>query len=258
MRALEVGGATVVAGPPWRLTLPPITRGYADAQLDDYGGRRRNAYPWRPRSGFSLKARFSHPTGALRGTAGFGFWNAPFGDPRARLPALPQAAWFFHASSPTDLALPLEDPGRGWFASTVYVPLGRGLLLAPLALPVMLLNRLRPLRRRIWPRLRRAFGISFAPLDVDLRDWHHYALDWRPDGCRFTVDGRAVLETPHSPRGPLGFVCWLDNQYLVATPDGKLRWGTLPTSVDQWLEVSELLVPGPNSPDIRSGPETAA
>jgi hypothetical protein len=35
---------------------------------------------------------------------------------------------------------------------------------------------------------------------------------------------------------------WLDNQYLVVTPWGRLRWGLLDTPGRQWLEVSELAI----------------
>jgi hypothetical protein len=54
------------------------------------------------------------------------------------------------------------------------------------------------------------------------------------------VDGDLLLQTPHSPRGPLGFVCWLDNQYMVATPRGRFAAGVLSTAGEQWLEVAEL------------------
>jgi len=53
---------------------------------------------------FSLHARLSGTD--LPGTWGFGLWNDPFGlslgfgGQAARLPALPQAAWFMHASPP--------------------------------------------------------------------------------------------------------------------------------------------------------------
>jgi len=36
------------------------------------------------------------------------------------------------------------------------------------------------------------------------------------------------------------FVAWVDNQYLVLTPQGRLRWGLLETPAPQWLELAEL------------------
>ena len=245
-RVLEVGGGRVAGAGPLRFTLPAGVTGYADAQLDDYGGPRPPNTPrfaHRPGVALSLRARFSHPADELRGTAGFGFWNAPYGDPTTRRPSLPAAAWFFFASPPNDLPF-APEPGRGWFVATLDATTPRALALIPLAPPVLLLNQFAPLRRRLWPAVGRRLGIAAAPLAVDPRDWHAYCLEWRRDGCRFLVDGAPVLTTPTAPRGPLGFVCWLDNQYLVLTPRGRFRAGVLPVEQEQWLEVSDLTVEG--------------
>jgi hypothetical protein len=240
-RRLELNGGIVRGMRPWRLILQPTGKGYTNAQIDDYGGRKRKAYLWRPGATLQLRARFSHPGASLLGTAGFGFWNAPFGDPTIPWPALPQAAWFFHASFPTDLPLPATGPGRGWFAATIDASTKQAIALAPFAPFVMLLNNVPQLRLRIWPGLRRALKISHATIGrVDMTSWHEYCLQWRKNGCVFTVDDDTVLETAFSPRGPLGFVCWIDNQYLIASPTGKLRWGTLPTGSEQWLEIDAL------------------
>lgn len=236
----EIGGGQVTGDTTRRLALPPIPAGYADAQLDDYGQRGRASFRHRPGVALAVRARFSHAAADLRGTAGFGFWNAPYGDATTHRPALPQAAWFFFASPPNDL--PFAPPsGHGWFAATVDVR-PAALALAPLAPAVLLLNQFAPLRRRLWPGLRRRLGISAAPLAVELRDWHDYRLEWRPSGGRFFVDGHLVLDSPYSPRGPLGFVCWLDNQYLVLTPRGRFRAGCLSIVDEQWLEVGDLMI----------------
>ena len=248
-RRLEINGGQVSDIPHWRFQLPPIKGGYADAQIDDYGPLTkkwrlsRRHYPWHPGVSVRLRARFSHPTGKLLGTAGFGFWNAPFGDPTVPWPALPQAAWFFYASAPSNLPLAAEGPGRGWFAATLDTTTGRAKALIPVAPLVLLLNQSERLRQRIWPWLRRQLGISFAPLPCLMTDWHVYELNWMLDGCSFFVDGELVLETPFSPRGPLGFVCWLDNQYMVLEGNGRFCWGTLPISITQWLEVADLSLP---------------
>jgi hypothetical protein len=92
----------------------------------------------------------------------------------------------------------------------------------------------------LWPAVRRRLGIDAAFLGVDMREWHDYALQWRPAGCRFAVDGQIVLDTSFAPRGVLGFVCWLDNQYLALTPRGRFRAGTLLTTEPQWMEVADL------------------
>jgi len=68
---------------------------YSDAQIDDYQALSRRNFLWRPPLRMSVRARFSHPAGALRGTAGFGFWNDPFMMTGPRKPALPRALWFF-------------------------------------------------------------------------------------------------------------------------------------------------------------------
>jgi len=101
-------------------------------------------------------------------------------------------------------------------------------------------NRSERLRRRLWPWVQHRLGISFAPINVDMTEWHDYRLAWRPDGCSFWVNGRLLLQTPHRPTGPLGFVCWIDNQYMIVTPHGRMASGVLSTTFSQWLEVSEL------------------
>jgi hypothetical protein len=243
LRRLEINGGRITAVSPLRLTLPIIASGYADAQIDDYGnGRSRRHYSWRPGLEMSLQARFSHNADQLMGTAGFGFWNAPFGDPTIPLPAFPQATWFFYASPPSNLPLAPHSPGQGWFASTLDATTWKAWSMAPLAPIVLLLNQIQTLRRFIWPKVQQGLGISFMPITTDIRQWHEYKLSWQPHGCTFYVDSDCVLQTTHSPRGPLGFVCWLDNQYMVATSNGRFRAGTLPISTRQWLEIDHLRI----------------
>lgn len=254
MRELMINGGQVERGDTCRLVLPASSStSYMDAQLDDYGsaahrrGKSRRGYPWRPGVTLELQARFSHERDQLVGTAGFGFWNAPFGDPTVRWPALPQAAWFFYASAPTDLPLAGDEPGRGWFAGTIDLGRWRAWRLAPLALPVLWLNQIAVCRRRVWPAVQRQLGISFQTLAGDMREWHTYnSLSWQAAGCTFTVDGETALHTPFSPRGPLGFVCWLDNQYLIATARGRVRAGILPIPQPQWLEIAGLAIKTPD------------
>lgn len=243
-RAVEIGGGIVQGDPgdgDFRLVLPPVGGGYADAQVDDYGGLSRSDYLWSPGTTLRLRARFSHGVGKLMGTAGFGFWNAPFGPGTGLLPALPQAAWFFYGSEPNDL--PLAQPGqagRGWFVSTLDAGSPRALAWTPLAPLVVALNQVAAARSRLWPAVQRALGISYRQVNVEMTDWHTYQLEWQPHGCFFWVDGEPLLQTPLRPRGPLGFVCWVDNQYLVARPTGRFRWGTVGTDQEQRLEVEGL------------------
>lgn len=246
-RVLEMNGGQVLGERPFtqhpfKLYLPPTQTGYADAQIDDYGGLRRAAYPWQPGTRLSLRARFSQEADELVGTAGFGFWNAPFGDPTVPWPALPQAVWFFFGSPPNNLPLANSEPGRGWFASTLDATTWQAVRLLPLALPALLLNQFTGLRRKIWPWVQKQLQISFQPITESMTVWHDYQLDWRKSGCDFWLDGRLLHQTPFSPRGSLGFVCWMDNQFMVATANGRFRWGTLPIAVPQWLELSDLTI----------------
>jgi hypothetical protein len=217
------------------------SRRYSDAQLDDYQDLKRRSFAWRPPLRLTVRARFSHPQAELRGTAGFGFWNDPFLMTRLRLPALPRAVWFFFASPPSDMKLAMEVPGYGWKAATVDALRPASLLLAPVALPAVLLMNIRPLYRRLWPPIQRAVNVGEALLDVEMRDWQTYVLEWGRTHARFYVGGVGVLEAP-SPRGPQGFVVWMDNQYLVATPSGRLRYGHVSVPGEQWMDVEHLSI----------------
>jgi hypothetical protein len=114
--------------------------------------------------------------------------------------------------------------------------------LAPLAPLVLLLNQFAGLRRKIWPWVQRQLQISFQPIQHSMTEWHDYKLIWRKSGCDFLVDGRLIHQTPFSPCGQLGFVCWIDNQFMVATANGRFRWGTIPVQSPQFLEVDGLQI----------------
>lgn len=245
-RFLEMNGGQVLGERPYPLhplkfQLPICLTGYTNAQIDDCLGRRK-AYPWRPGTQLKLRACFSHEAAQLVGTAGFGFWNAPFGDPTVPWPGLPQAAWFFFGSPPNDLPLAQHGLGQGWFAATLDATTWQAVCLTPLAPPVLLLNQFARLRRKIWPWVQKYLQISFQPIAATMADWHEYQLIWRESGCDFLLDGRLIHQTPFSPRGPLGFVCWIDNQYMVATANGRFRWGTLPVTTPQFLELDALQI----------------
>jgi len=209
---------------------------YADAQLDDYhiGARDdQRRWLWRPPVKMQVRARAS--SSALTGTAGFGFWNDPF-TLSGGVRALPEAIWFFYASPPSNMALAPGVPGYGWKAALVNTTLTSSLLAGvPTALAVL------------WTRLRggtlaerwvqRLSGAHEAPLDLDWTTWHTFELYWQRDAVSFCVDGQTVLRSPHPPRGPLGYVAWVDNQFAVATPRGEFRFGTLAAPGRQWLEL---------------------
>jgi hypothetical protein len=229
---------------------------YSNTQIDDYQGLPRRGFAWHPPLRLTVHARFSHLPSTtegtpqaghtLKGTAGFGFWNDPFLMTEPRVPTLPRAAWFFYASPPSDMKLDLQVPGHGWKAATIDALRPAALWLAPLALPAMLLMNARPLYCALWPSIQRRLSVAEALLNVDTRQWHAYELEWGTERTTFTVVAqgqarRQVLEAP-APCGPLGFVMWMDNQYLVATPWGRLGWGKLDVPGEQWLEVDHLAI----------------
>jgi hypothetical protein len=213
---------------------------YTDAQIDDYQDLPRRDFLWRPPVQMTVQARFSHPAGGLSGTAGFGFWNDPFLMTGFRRPALPRVIWFFYASDPSNLKLDLHTSGHGWKAATLDAirwPFIALLPTAPLAVPLMNIN---PFYRALWPISQRAINVSEAIVPADMREWHTYTIDWQKNTARFSVDDETILDCRTPPRGPLGFVMWLDNQYMVATPWGRFKYGLLDAPGQQWLEVSRL------------------
>ena len=221
-------------------------RRYTNAQIDDYQGLPRRRFPWRPPLRLTVRGRFSHPAGdgssGLRGTAGFGFWNDPFLMTGARIPTLPRAIWFFYASPPSNMKLDLHTPGYGWKAATIDALRPSALLLAPLAPLVVPLMNLRSLYRVLWPPIQRAVNVRETVLEVEMTGWHTYTIEWGTKWARFQVDDRTVLDQAPAPRGPLGFVMWLDNQYMVITPWGRLGWGLLNVPGRQWLEAAWLTI----------------
>jgi len=235
---LAGGGEVEARDAGWRLRLPPASgRVYSNAQLDDYQGRPRRAFPWRPPVTLTLRARFSHDAAGLRGTAGFGFWNSPYPGAGQRLPALPRAAWFFFASPPSNMALAAGAPGHGWKAAVMDAQRPLFYALAPAAPIGFVLMRFPRLYRALWPLGQRALGVQEAEAPVRMTDWRLYTIAWGVHQTRFLVDGAEVLHTTVSPAGPLGLVIWLDNQYAIVTPQGRFGGGLLATAHEQWMEI---------------------
>jgi hypothetical protein len=232
----------------WRLEVPAgADRKYRLAQLDDYTGTPRRKLPWRPPLSLSLRARASAE--ALPGTWGFGLWNDPFslslgfGGGTRRFPALPNTAWFFHASPPNFLSLRDDLPAQGFLAATFYstalpAPIlavcSPGLVLFTIPFVARLLRRL---TRRLVQQ--GAAGIG-AGSQFASADWHGYQMAWDQDRVIFSVDGETILNTPISPRGPLALVIWIDNQYAALPTSGRLSFGALPNPQPMWIEVGEI------------------
>lgn len=244
-RRLELNGGRVTTAEDGatRLALDPAAHrhkahGYANAQIDNYDGLLRRRFPHRPPFSLSLRARFAHPDGPAIGTAGFGLWNSPYGDVRRRWPTWPAAVWFFYAAPPNDLPFLLGQ--TGWHAAVLDGSprrVGPWLAAAPIWTALFQSSRL---RARWWPRLAARLGIACTPLPGPLDHWRRYRLDWTAEGCALWVDGQPVLRTPFAPRRRLGFVAWIDNQYLIARPTGRLAAGVSPLTTPDWLEVADL------------------
>lgn len=215
----------------------PAADHYSNAQLDDYRPAQRQPLPWHPPLRLQLRARFSHAAADLRGTAGFGFWNYPLTLFDRRLPRLPRALWFFCCAPPGNMKFDLLCPGQGWKAATFDSGRPAALALAPLAPLAVPLMQLPLLYQALWPIAQRAAGIRETLVAADMREWHDYTIEWGRRYSRFLVDGVPVLDRAPSPRGPLCFVVWIDNQFLVLTPQGQMRWGLTANPADQWLEL---------------------
>lgn len=229
----------------WRLEIPAGPAGrYRLAQLDDYTDLPRRAFLWQPPFSLSLRARASQAS--IPGTWGIGFWNDPFalslgfGGGR-RIPALPNTAWFFFASTPNYLSLRDDLPALGGLAATFQSPCYPPALLAlgAIALPLLVL---RPLSRVIRRLGRRIVQQDTTALLSDPTEWHIYRLEWSQSRVTFDVDGNSVLETGVAPRGPLGLVIWVDNQYAAWLPSGHLSFGTLANNEPAWVEIEDIAI----------------
>jgi hypothetical protein len=243
-RLTEIGDGKVIQSPDaLRLTVPPTSASrYSDAQLTDYAGK--SDFLWRPPVSLTITARteLTSTGNSLVGTAGFGFWNHPF-VPGERGVRLPQAVWFFFSSAPSNMQLARGVPGPGWKAATIDATRWPFFALLPTAPLAVLLMRIPALYNRLWPIGQRAIGVSEYLLDTKLlTEMHTYTIDWQPKSVTFRVDGRAVHRSATSPRGPLGVIAWIDNQYAVVTPQGRFGFGLLPVRQEQTLVLQSVNV----------------
>jgi hypothetical protein len=222
----------------YRLAIPQgDARSYRLAQLDDYAKFARKNFPQRPSLSLSLYARVS--ADSISGTWGFGLWNDPFGLSLGfggnpfRLPALPNALWFFHASEENYLSFS-DKPGNGFLAQVFRSPVFPLIRLARVGVTIPF-SRVRA--RELMGKIVKADGVR---LNVDVTEWHAYRLEWSPRRSALWVDEALVLETSISPRPPLGLVLWIDNQYAAWHPDGKIGFGVLENTEPAWFEIKDL------------------
>ena len=59
-------------------------------------------------------------------------------------------------------------------------------------------------------------------------------------GFRFVYVFQVLLEL--TAAFGLGFVLWLDNQYMVATPWGRFKYGLLDAPGRQWLQIGHFAI----------------
>ena len=232
------GGAVFPSQRGWRLRVEPgSSKSYRLAQLDDHGSRSRSHFAWHAPVTVSLRARVSEPL--VQGTWGFGLWNDPFGlacSPEkrsARLPALPQAAWFFSASRRSYLSLRHDLPANGFFAQ-VFRSGALGGWLFPTTLGLFLDSQ--SARRRLSDHI----AEEAVMVGIDPCAWHRYELHWQSASIEFRVDQQLLLKSQISPKPPLGLVVWIDNQYAAFDPQGRLAWGFEASNAAAWMDIESL------------------
>jgi hypothetical protein len=240
-----VNGATVEPdGTGWRLINLPTSQGrYVNAQLDDYDGVTSINLRWQPPVSLELEARFDFIGESPRGTAGFGFWNAPFFTPARKVLRLPTALWFFFCSAESEL--PFVDPAIrwGWRAATLDANRLAFKCMLPFAPCGLVAVQSQRLLRRLWPVARSAIGAAETTLaQSTMREFHRYRIEWLEQQVRFYVDDVLCLRSPYSPRSRLGAVFWIDNHFMVVRPQGYFKYGQLALSDSQLMVVRNLII----------------
>lgn len=71
--------------------------------------------------------------------------------------------------------------------------------------------------------------IDDGVLPIDVEAWHVYAMDWRPSGVEFHVDGESVMSTCQSPSYPMQIMV---NLYDLRKDDPLLESGR-----DAWCDI---------------------
>lgn len=208
-----------------------------DAELNDHRLYERGRWPWKPPLRMEVRARASHRADDLAGTAGFGFWNAPFGVDAGAVDS-PQAVWFFHAAPPSFMSVSANGNGIGWRAQVLNVPRVPKVALYAAGIAWY---ALKPLRRLFYRAAQTQVGGGEAPVAAAFDEWHAYRIDWRRDGVEFYVDGTPAFATSAAPRGPLGFCAWIDNSVLDVRGE-HFSSGYAALAQRQWLELSEVSI----------------
>lgn len=210
----------------------------SDAELDDHRTAPRWDLHWTPPLKMTVRARFSHAAGVLRGTAGFGFWNDPF-DWSGNVQAPPNAIWFFYASPESDMAFVRGIRGHGWRAAflnggkadAVTMAVGNAVFRIP------------GMDKLVFAAAEKRMAAAEYLLDeIDMREWHTYQLDWRAAEATFAVDGAVVFRAPNPPTVPLGFVAWVDNNATTMGPGKEFRFERIAVAEREWMELAHVRI----------------
>lgn len=210
----------------------------SDAEIDDHRTAARWNLHWQPPLTLTVRARFSHPAGELRGTAGFGFWNDPF-DWSGNVEAPPNAIWFFYASPESDMAFVRDMRGHGWRAAflnggkadRVTMAVGNVLFKIP------------AMSKLIFSAAEKRMDAAELLLDdVKMTDWHEYKIDWREEEAIFTVDAVEVFRAKNPPNVPLGFVAWVDNNATTMGPGKDFAFNRIAVPEREWMELAYLKI----------------
>ncbi|HSB67658.1 MAG TPA: family 16 glycosylhydrolase [Anaerolineales bacterium] len=228
----------------WRLDIPAGSKyRYRLAQLDDHGTHQRSLFHWKPPLSFSLQARVSAE--ALPGTWGFGLWNDPFNFAISynllmpRLPALPDAAWFFYAAPENHLSVYDDLPSNRFLAATFSSKKIPTALLV-LSSPIMALTLVPGAAQAVRRLLRRWVKQDAVHVQACQTDWHAYRIEWEPQQVAFFVDDVELKRTNTAPHPPLSLVIWIDNQYAALPPTGRLRYGYSGNPDPAWMEIKDI------------------
>lgn len=235
-----IGHADIVHSPGTiRLVVDGAEEGQlSDAEIDDHRTVTRERLPWKPPLRMTVRARMSHPTGEMLGTAGFGFWNDPF-DWIGNVQVPPNALWFFYGSPKNDMAFVPEVQGHGWKAAVL-----NGGRVDPVTMAVgNFVFQLPGMSKLVFGLAQTRIGANEQVLDgVGLTDWHDYRIDWRVHEARFYVDGVEIMCASKPPNVALGFVAWVDNNYAVMGPGKDFAFGRMSIPHQQWMDLSHVRV----------------
>lgn len=237
-RRLQRNTGRVEEGTQLKLRVLPNQFGhtdYSNAQIDDHPNLKRSEFSNQAPLKLKIEARLKCD-GTPKGTAGFGFWNDPFLMTDTKAPTLPKAAWFFWCSEDSNMQLAQDVPGYGWKMAVIDAwnwPFLALIPTTPISIPLMWIQSI---RRLLWPVAQKAMKCQEKLCPVSFFDWHTYELHWQHDKVFFHIDDKLEFSAP-APKGPLGLVIWIDNQFMRIDPRAMMKHGNISLENEQSLEI---------------------